>query len=153
MSRYKYEPNPDLRDAIIFDIDGTLAHMEDRSPFDWRKVGEDKPDEIVMLLVEKFYSEGFEIIFMSGRDEICRDITLSWLDYHLTFEVPSSSLFMRPHKDFRKDCLIKEELFKKNVATSFNVRAVVDDRPQVVRMWYDIGIPKVICVGNPWKEF
>ena len=53
----------------------------------------------------------------------------------------------------RKDTTVKEEIFWDSIADKYNVVAVIDDRPSVVRMWYDIGIPNVVCVGNPWEEF
>ena len=34
-------------DAVIFDIDGTLALMYNRFAYDWGKVGQDKPNDIV----------------------------------------------------------------------------------------------------------
>lgn len=27
------------KDVVLFDIDGTLAHMVDRGPYEWEKVG------------------------------------------------------------------------------------------------------------------
>lgn len=145
-----YEPNTTLPQAVIFDIDGTLAHMNNRGPFDWKKVGTDSVDYIVRTMLYGFESYGYKIVLMSGRDEICRDETLGWCsDNHIQCD----SLCMRPYRDYRKDAIVKEELFYTYVAPYYNVKAVVDDRPQVVRMWYDIGIAKVICVGNPWKEF
>ena len=36
----------------IVDIDGTVAIMGDRSPFDWARVGEDLPKSPVITVVE-----------------------------------------------------------------------------------------------------
>jgi hypothetical protein len=62
-------------------------------------------------------------------------------------------LFMRPEGSFEKDVVVKERLFWEDVADNYNVKVVVDDRPIVVRLWHELGIQNVICVGNPWKEF
>lgn len=149
----KYSPNSNLPKAIIFDIDGTLAHMNNRKPFDWYKVGNDSPDPIVFSMARTFHMDGYRIIFVSGRDGSCREQTTQWLDAHLDWVFSDNDLLMRPEKDFRKDTDIKQELFWSHIAEHYNVEAVVDDRPCVVRMWYDLGIPKVIAVGNPYKEF
>lgn len=146
-----YVPNDNLSPAVIFDIDGTLAHMNDkRGPFDWKRVGVDDVDLIVRHLLWSLAKSGHKIVLMSGRDSICREETIKWcIENNIQFD----HLAMRPNRDYRKDSIVKEELFYEHVAPYYNVLAVVDDRPQVVKMWYEIGIPKVICVGNPWKEF
>ena len=46
-----------------------------------------------------------------------------------------------------------EELFWDNVADNYNVIGVVDDRPQMIRLWHELKIMNVICVGNPYIEF
>ncbi|MEA9985656.1 AAA family ATPase [Subtercola sp. RTI3] len=116
--------------AILCDIDGTIAHMGERSPYDWHKVGTDNPDKPVIDLLRRFNDR--VIILMSGRDEICRPETVEWL---ATNKVPFHHLFMRPANDSRKDNIIKRELFEKHVRTEFNVDLVLDDRNQVVDMW------------------
>lgn len=146
-----YVPDTSLPKAIIFDVDGTLAHMNDRGPFEWEKVGTDVPDKLVSEMLWAYTARGYKAIILSGRDGSCYEETYSWLvNNGIT---PWTEFIMRNPGDMRKDSIIKEEIFWKNIAPYYNVQAVVDDRPQVVRMWYDIGVPKVICVGNPWEEF
>lgn len=134
----------------MFDIDGTLAVMSDRNPFDWKKVGNDSVDMFIAQMLMGYEDLNYRIVIMSGRDSVCRDETEKWLYKN---RIPYDDLFMRAEKDYRKDSIVKEELFYNHVAPKYNVVAVVDDRPQVVRMWWEIKIPKVICVGNPWNEF
>lgn len=132
------EVNSELPSAIIVDIDGTLATMNGRSPYEWHRVGEDSPVEAVINAVESAYAAGHEVIFMSGRDASCRDQTINWLLTNL----PSvnGALFMRPEGDNRKDDLVKYELFNENVRGKFNVKYVLDDRDQVVKMWRALGL-------------
>ena len=128
----------DLPDAIICDIDGTLAHMKDRGPFDWARVGEDVLDDnIAHILYLYQYETSAEIILMSGRDEICRDITEEWLDHN---SVDYSTLHMRPKHDNRKDSIVKRELYEQYIKGKYNVLFVLDDRQQVVDMWRDLGL-------------
>jgi len=68
--------------AVIFDVDGTLAHMTKRGPFDWHKVHLDEFNPIVGELTEFHRSKGRTIIICSGRDESCRQLTADWLNMH-----------------------------------------------------------------------
>lgn len=136
----KIEPyaNPtNLPTAIIVDIDGTLATMHGRSPYEWHRVGEDSPVQAVISAVRTaaYYNR---IIVMSGRDESCRYITETWLGQYLGV---GFQLYMRPEGDNRKDDLVKYELFNKYVRDEFHVSYVLDDRDQVVKMWRSLGLP------------
>jgi hypothetical protein len=119
--------------AVLVDIDGTLAHRGDRSPYDWSRVGEDQPNPAVIELVQTIAAAGqHRIILMSGRDEVCRQQTEMWLDAQA---VPYEALYMRPHKDNRKDSIVKADLYRRHIEGRYDVAWVVDDRDQVVRMW------------------
>lgn len=136
--------------AVIFDIDGTLAQMEGRSPFAWDKVGIDSVKELVKAMAIGYDAQGYVILCVSGRDGVCYDDTHMWLNKN---DIPYWYLFMRGEGDTRKDTIIKEEIFWNKIADRYNVVGVVDDRPSVVRMWHELKIPNVICVGNPYVEF
>jgi predicted kinase len=130
---------PGLPSAVIVDIDGTIARMVERGPFEWAKVGSDEPVPTVVRLVRDLSIGGERIVFMSGRDEVCRPETEEWL-IRQGLGV-GWSLFMRPAGDMRKDSLVKRELFDAHVRGNFNVRFVLDDRNQVVDMWRnDLGL-------------
>lgn len=127
--------------AIIVDIDGTIADMQKgvpgkRSPFDWDRVGEDFPNENVIDIVFAL-SMKYEIIIVSGRDEICESETMKWLEDN---GVPCDELFMRRHNDNRPDHWIKREIYETKIAQHWNVIAVLDDRDKVVDMWRALGL-------------
>lgn len=130
---------PGLPSAVMVDIDGTVALLNGRSPYDPTKYHTDKPNAAVVLLVNELYLAGEKIIFCSGRDDIHRDETLKWLHAHLGFG--QFELHMRPYPDKRKDWIVKQELFDTFIRGRFNVRFVLDDRNQVVDMWRRIGLP------------
>lgn len=127
----------DLPECVIFDIDGTLAHMENRGPFDWHKVDGDIPNRIVIEQVEFHKIKGRKIILFSGRDSSCRKLTEEWLQY---YEVYFDELHMRPENDFRKDSVIKEELYNRRILNRYNTLCVYDDRLQVVKKWNEMGL-------------
>lgn len=144
----KVEPiiqDKELPHAIIVDIDGTLAHMNGRSPFDWDKVGEDECDEVIKNIVNTYDNNGF-IIVMSGRDGSCRDITIKWLeDNGIKYDL----LLMRAEGDMRKDSIIKRELFDTKVKDNYFIEYVLDDRNSVCAMWRDMGLKCLqVAPGN-----
>ena len=150
VGRRTYTPDTSQPKAVIVDVDGTLAAMSSRSPFDWERVGEDGLSEVVADMVDGLNWSGYQIIIVSGRDGICYDETEHWLTRN---GVSFDALFMRQPDDFRKDTVVKEEIFWDHIAENWNVVAVIDDRPSVVRMWNDLGIQNVIAVADQNVEF
>jgi predicted kinase len=134
-----YVPKIGAPAAVLVDIDGTIALMGDRSPYDWDRVGEDKPNEKVVELVRWLDTrEEMQVIFLSGRDGSCEDDTVDWLMGVGGFE--GALLFMRAEGDTRKDSVVKLELFDKHIRDNYDVRFVLDDRDQVVKMWRSLGL-------------
>lgn len=153
IGRKTYTPNENLPKCIIVDIDGTVAEMNGRKPFEWDKVDTDLPRQFVIDIVKSYVNKhNCHIVFLSGRDGCCYDKTREWLDKHIGNGV-SWILSMRPEKDNRKDNVVKEEIFWNIVAPNYNVIGVFDDRPQVLQMWHELKLPNVICVGNPFISF
>lgn len=134
--------------AIIVDIDGTLAHMIDRGPYELDKVGTDKFDEIVSKVVDSF-RDTHKIILLSGREDSAKGLTIEWLKAN-GFEY--DHLFMRKAGDMRKDYVVKKELFMDNVAPDYDVALVLDDRPQVIRMWQSELSLKVMACNNDYDN-
>lgn len=149
--RKRYAPDATQPKAIMVDVDGTLADMSScgRSPYDWHRVGEDDTRDLVVDIVEGL-SLTHQIIVVSGRDGVCYDETERWL---VRNAIPYDALFMRECGDSRKDTIIKEEIFWNFIADHWNVVGVIEDRPCMVRLWNDIGIPNVIAVADQNIEF
>ena len=149
IGRKTYKGNINLDNAVVFDVDGTLAEMHNRGPFDWDKVGHDRIKPEVCTMLDGFREQGYKIVIMTGRDGVAFEKTKAWLEHH---DIIFDDIYIRPAGDNRKDSIIKEEMFWKYVAPNYNVKAVVDDRPQVCRMWRELGL-QVIQVADPYKEF
>lgn len=148
--RKTYVPDDSLPSAIIVDVDGTIAQMNGRGPFDWKRVGEDEPRQLVIDMVQNYAMQGYEILIVSGRSDECRNETLEWIDRQ---GIPCTELHMRKAGDFRKDSVIKEEILWTHLANRYNIVAAIDDRPMMIRTWHDLKIPNVIAVANPYLEF
>lgn len=124
---------PTLPSVVICDIDGTLAIKGDRSPFDWQRVGEDKLNTTINKVLLAL-GHANDIIFFSGRDGSCADLTRKWLEEN---GWPYAKLFTRAAGDMRKDSIVKRELYDQHIVGKYSVLCVLDDRDQVVRMWRD----------------
>lgn len=132
-----YSGDISLPNAVIFDVDGTLALMNGRSPFDWYDVEQDTPNLRVIELLDMFKSAGKKIIILSGRDGVCRPETERWFE---RWGIEYDEFFIRDEGNMEKDSIIKERIFRNEVAPKYNVELVVDDRNQVVEMWRSIGL-------------
>jgi hypothetical protein len=129
--------NSTLPWTVAFDIDGTLALMSNRSPYDWDKVFYDDINNIVAEQIKFHKSLGRKIILLSGRDESCKKLTEDWCElYNIKYDM----LLMRKKDDMRKDTIVKRELYNDNIKGIYNLLAIYDDRLQVVDMWFNEGI-------------
>lgn len=140
-----------LPTCVIFDIDGTLAEMKGRSPYEWSKVGQDTPKEFVCNYLRLLYLQGETIFVFSGRDSVCRPETEKWLkDNNLSGYI--NHLVMREAGSTTNDTIIKEQMFTEHVKGRYHVTHVFDDRHSVVNMWTSIGFD-VMDVGNRISDF
>lgn len=128
--------DPNLPMAIICDIDGTLAKICDRSPYDYPRAIGDSVNEPVRDVLRR-YADDVAIVLMSGRELSCWGVTREWLKMH---KIPYNHLHMRRTGDNRKDSVVKEELYREYVEGIYNVLFVLDDRNQVVDLWRDLGL-------------
>lgn len=122
--------------CVIFNVDGTLAHKGDRSPFDWAKVAEDIIDWSTVAALQAYRAAGATIIICTGRDEICEDETRDWLIRH---NIKFDKLFIRKHKDMRPDWVVKEEMWRE-ISEDYYISGMFDDRLQVVRRARALGL-------------
>lgn len=129
-----------LQKAVICDLDGTLSLFDEkghRGPYDASKADQDDINESVLGLLWAMINQDYEVIFVSGREEVYKPQTLLFL---AKCGLESQPLFMRAKGDFRKDWIVKNELFLNNIANKWEIVFILDDRDQVVKMWRDMGL-------------
>jgi len=125
-------------DAIVVDVDGTLAQMCDRGVYDHEKSIDDTlcfPVATIVQGLHEYY--GYHILYVTGRFEKHRDTTVRWFNKN---NLPHGRLFMRWDDDYRSDEILKEEIYRKYIEPRYRVEFVLDDRDRVVRMWRSIGL-------------
>lgn len=139
-------------DTYIFDLDGTLANANGRDFYNatYIEIVTDLQIKPVVNVAKSLSKAGYNLIFLSGREDKHYDATRDWIRENL--EIEDFDLFMRKTGDFRKDSVIKLELFDNKIRPNYNILGVFDDRLQVCKMWYEQGI---FCfnVNQGLKEF
>lgn len=139
--------------CVISDIDGTLTTgPKNRSPYEWHKVGQDDVNIGTAHILDGVKIINYaKIILFSGRNEVCRPETEDWLERN---DIEYDALYMRPQdRESEKDTIIKADLFEEHIRGKYNVLFIMDDRPQVVRLWQDYYGLNVLAVGDQRYEF
>jgi hypothetical protein len=136
-----------MKKAIIVDVDGTLAKMNGRGPFEWSRVGEDKVNEPIKNIVNGL-KKMYDVIIFSGRDGCCRTETINWLYEN---GIKYDKIFMREAGNNEKDSVIKRRLYDTYINGQYDIQFVLDDRNQVVDMWRkDLGLT---CLQVDYGDF
>lgn len=132
-----FEQDITLEPCYLLDLDGTIAHMTNRSPFDWKRVGEDFVDTSVKRISNSIlFSHTAKLYICTGRDGSCLDETIQWLDEK---GIHYEKIFIRKEGDQRPDWVIKEELWRQ-IAKDNYIAGLIDDRNQVVRRARALGL-------------
>lgn len=146
-----------MRKAIIVDIDGTLADIGERRKHlegpkkNWvafsQGMENDKPNEWCFELCEAMWMSDYDltIIFCTGREEKYRELTEKWIEDYGSDNFGLQKLFMRADGDYRKDAIIKKEIYEREIKDKYEVIFCVDDRQQVVDSWRELGLVCLQC--------
>lgn len=144
-----------LPEAVLCDLDGTLALMNGRSPYDASTCDQDLPNHPVIKTLLAHHAQGRKVIFCSGREDKYKDATVRFIEKYVTLtkmvgqfdgkDYPEQTvipyeLYMRKTGDMRKDSIIKEEIYNEHINGKVNVLLVLDDRNQVVDFWRSKGL-------------
>ena len=156
------------KNTIIFDLDGTLADINERKQksqldngkmdwdifFDPENIKLDKPKPEVIKCAQMFHQQGYKIVIFSGRNDRSFHTTKEWLAQH---EVPYDLLVLRPDK-FKNESwpvadgnpatykmrFMPDQILKKEMLDTFvdinDVFCIFEDRKKVVDMWRGLGL-------------
>ena len=136
----------DRQPAVIVDMDGTLcdvsavAHLlaePDGFTAFHHACAQCPPHRAVVEWAVEHHNRGHAILIVTGRDAWSRELTEKWLAEHLP--VPIAGLHMRADKDYRSNITVKREIHA-SLAQTYEIRAAIDDDPEVVGLWQEVGI-------------
>ena len=135
------------KQAILVDLDSTLAdpkarlHYVRSTPRNFDAFEAEAGNDPVVKPVEKVvrwaHNAGIDVLIVSARMDNRRHITENWLRDH---NIPHTALYMRKHKDSRKDDIIKKEILDSIKKEGYDILFAIDDRKRVLRMWAENGI-------------
>ncbi len=142
-----------MKQAIIFDIDGTLADHKNRikyinqEPKKWDLFFSesiyDKPLKHVKIIYDALKkADKYQIIIMTGRPNKYKGITIEWL-YKNGFNY--DKLFMRPTNNYKNNIEMKEIILHK-IMQYYEVVFAFDDDEKVIELYkkYNIKVLQVL---------
>ena len=120
----------------VIDIDGVLAdvrhrlHHLDARPKDWGSFFRAAPDDPLLdegARVARELAVVYQVVYLSGRPEMCRADTLAWLERH---DLPDGEVHLRPPEDRRPGRAYKVDALNW-LSRERDVMVLVDDDPLV----------------------
>jgi len=143
------------RNAVIFDMDGTLAnvssirhhlipvnHRKDFEAFHNESVNVPSNPHVVNH-AQLAHVLGNAVIIVTARRQRWARHTAMWLALN---NIPSDAMFMRGDNDNRPDYEVKKDILDA-IEHTWNVIHAVDDNPSVIALWNSRLIPTTIVEG------
>jgi FMN phosphatase YigB (HAD superfamily) len=152
------EASTPLPQAVIFDVDGTLADVSGIRHYvqsDPKNRNFEKfhaaaslvpPHPEVVELAASMRAAGFAILVVTSRKERWRWNTTLWLR---KWEVEHDGLHMRADDDGRRDVDVKRDILWR-LQQRYRIVLAVDDNPSVIALWNAEHIPVVTWPG--WSD-
>lgn len=142
------------RPAVIVDMDGTLCdvravvHLQggpDGFAAFHSACAQCPPNDAVVDWCIDYHSRGHEILIVTGRDAWTRALTDRWLLEHLP--VRPAGIYMRGDGDFRSNVDVKREIHA-HLAAIYDIRAAIDDDPEIIELWEEVGISAAMVIDG-----
>ena len=126
---------PVKTNAIIVDLDGTLAIINNRGPFEWNNVSNDNLNRPIAELMAMSQNHGYKTIILSGRDKAAAgEETIKWLNKN---KIIYDKLYLRPSNNQMSNKDYKRKVYMNKIQAEFNVIFVLEDLPEIAKMWRD----------------
>jgi FMN phosphatase YigB (HAD superfamily) len=144
-----------VRDAVIFDVDGTLADVsgirhyltDDAKRKNFEKfhgaASYVRPHQPIIALAQSLTVAGFPILVVTGRMEKWRYPTSIWLR---KWGVEFTELHHRRDGDPRRDVEVKRDILA-DLRARYRIILAVDDNPAIIALWNEECIPTVTWPG------
>lgn len=147
------------RPVAIFDVDGTVADARHRLRLiagnadheHWLRFFEAAvadPPIPEGLALARTLAGGCDLIWVTGRPEWSRTLTLRWLAAH---GLPATELLMYPPGERRPARAVKLHHITA-IGGSRRIVLVVDDDPRAVASLRESGLPALLATWVPWSD-
>lgn len=124
--------------AVICDLDNTLALLNGRNPYDITNCYQDQLNIVISDLLRIYkHARQNAILIVSGRSEEGRKDTFKWL---LDNGVPFDELFMRPVGEKSSGYELKKIILNRTILNTYNVIFALEDDPRCVNMYRENGV-------------
>lgn len=155
------------KSVVVFDLDGTLAdnthrqHYMEQDKKDWKSFFDAMDRDMVvheiawimnMMRVVNLFNPGGEPVYSiicTGRPDQWAYMTRVWLAKN---KMDFDGLMMRGPGDGRPDAIVKKEMLDLMKSMGYDPILSIDDRPEVVQMWRDNGVPCLQCDPAAWYK-
>lgn len=136
---------------VILDIDGTLAnndhrsHLVDGDQKNWdaflqpELVRQDAVIATTQAAMKQFQQNGWEIVFLTGRNEGLRTATSEWIKEHYGIDTSEKNLMMRPLGDMNKPTDYKRRQLNSLVYRKHVAWLAIDDDPYMQIVYKEFG--------------
>lgn len=142
------EQDKTLPKALVVDLDGTMALMVNRSPYEMSKVYDDAVNQPIVDLVNIMKKTGHRIFFISGRDKCAEGDTIRWLADKAGI-TDGYSIFLRPDNDPRPDTQFKKDIFEEHLKGKYYVDFWIEDRWRMTHaVRNELGITCLQCADG-----
>jgi hypothetical protein len=140
----------------VFDVDGVVAdvrhrlhhlHRRHANSRAWHRFFAEAGTDPLLSEGERLVADlarEHEIVWLTGRPEWLRAVTLDWLGRH---GLPGDELHMRPDGDYRPARVYKLDVLRRLAPRG--IAAVIDDDPEVVDAGMRAGLPAVLADWVP----
>jgi predicted kinase len=143
------EQDENLDKCVVYDLDGSMALISHRNPYDASNCIKDTPHKHVVDMCKLHHNTGHKVFFFSGREDKHREVTEEWLNIHFGYPY---ELHMRETNNNEDDAKLKRRLFETHIKNKHCLVAWVDDRLKVCRFVFEAGLP-LFRVGSPDADF
>lgn len=131
--------------GILHYVDGTLGTTKSGKPiknFDAFHAASQfcPPNQQALDYVRHHHDNGTAIIIVTARMEQWRHTTTEWLKNTIPADIPWT-LHMRPQGDYRKDTLVKTDIYNRLTDYGIEIIGAIDDNPAILALWDSLGIP------------
>ncbi len=136
-----------MRDAVIYDLDGCLCdtssiqHLlegKDRDFHAFHAAAADCPPIArVAQAARDDKAAGLAVVVVSSREFIWRDHAIDWLTRN---DIGYDGMYLRIVGDYRKDTIVKGEIWQHLIDDGFQPVAAWDDKQSVLDVWAECGV-------------